>query len=503
MAGKRALVGLVGSGFLLFFACSSSIEAQPLLPLLDLSTIHGTTALVQQAQNEGLTAGVCESLADPNLDPTVKLAALQAVEPEPEKAGMKIQALLNCLTARHTTPIEQLDLDDLEHSELFTLGLGLILESGSANTTLQEHILVSKNGESALLQSTAQQLLTSAAQEDRTNQLYTLILAMAQITPIQSSAPCQIWNRLQTIAQEKFDKRLSPPVLTAVLKPARRYQQKCRQLQSRQDAQQIQPWLEIQSPGTFRMSFDAQNRLVGASTRDTAIRIFSSRDGKLLHRLDTGEFPDSPRWLDGGRWLAFGDWKPSLHLYDGVSFEPLFSVELPQRATAVALIHRTTDASTNGTLAVGLFDGRLLLFSLESGELLKQANPHQKTISTIVFENGNLITGSLDRSIAFLDLEGQIEQRIEWKAGPFVTGAPNDLLLLRDFSDRVALYDPRQNQLASPILELPITLHDAAIHPTRPFIAAAQSSGVVSLFEHTTGRPAPGAASSLRSGAVG
>ncbi len=248
----------------------------------------------------------------------------------------------------------------------------------------------------------------------------------------------------------------------------------------------LKPFLEVSTKGTYRLSFDARNRLVAASTRDRAIRVFSSLDGRLLRSLDTGRYTEAPKWMAHGRYLAVADWKPSLHLYDGATFEPLFEIDLPSRATAMALVE--SSRRENRLVAVGLFDGRVAFYKLGDGAKVGNFQAHEHYVSGLVSTGGGLVTGSFDGSLAVWDFEGNLLRRTDWKVGNFIQKADNQRVLVRDFSDSVTLFDPEKSSKSKPLALLEETLLDTAFAPSRNLVAAATSTGTVSLFDATAGR---------------
>src|SRR5205085_11558703 len=120
---------------------------------------------------------------------------------------------------------------------------------------------------------------------------------------------CQVWRELQSVLDRGMKVNLREAALKNVVQYMSLYKQDCVEKEALQSARAVEPERSVKSPSTSRMSFDPEGRIVGAGSQDSAVRVYSSTDGSLLKTIDTGEFTDAPSWLDGGRLLAFGDWK--------------------------------------------------------------------------------------------------------------------------------------------------------------------------------------------------
>jgi hypothetical protein len=482
---RRALLLTVLLGQL----ASSALADSPLFSA-DISSAYSELPSVRHAQAEGLDRETCTVLADPAVSSDVRVAVAQAASRKSGQRAAPALGFFRFLAERSGKAVPDLDASDLGLHERFALGYLLALDPDRPLGSIEDLSPTLAAAPSRLVHTPALELLEQAQRDRPEDFTIALVLALARGNRIMAEDFCQVWREVDAVQRHGLRINLRPAALQSVLEYIGLYRQDCVEKEARHSARKHEPLRTIQSPGTSWMSFDAQGRIVAASTRDSAVRVFSSRDGSLLHKLDTGNFTDAPRWLDGGRLLAFGDWKPSIHLYDATAWTELFSAPLPERAVGVGLL---TEPEASGAqrqlLAAGLFNGEVHLFGLQDGQLLRSFKAHEGYVSTILAPaDGRLITGSFDASVAAFDLEGRLLWRTPGPAGSFVSRA-GPLVLVRDFGDRWRLLDPHSGKSRGEAVTVPATLHAVAVHPTRPVVAAALGSGVVSFFDRDSGRP--------------
>jgi outer membrane protein assembly factor BamB len=468
---------------------SNALADSPLFSA-DISSAYSELPAVRHASDQGLDRDTLTALLDASMTSDVRAAVLQAASKHAgQHSGLALE-LFRFLAERRGRSLSELDAQDLGTPELFALGYLLALDPEKSLGSIEDLGPTLASAPSKLVHAPALDLLEEVSRQSPEDFTYALILALAHGNRAMAQDFCQVWREFDALMHRGLKVNLRPAALDNVRDYIGLYKQDCVEKEARQNARKADPLRTVESKGTSWMSFDAQGRIVAASTQDTAVRVFSSRDGSLLRKLDTGAFTDRPRWLDGGRLLCFGDWKPSLHLYDTSTWNELYSVPLTSRATAVALV---TEPDASGAprqlLAAGLFDGQISLFGLEDGKLVRSFKAHDKYVSSIVATaDGRLVTGSFDATVAAFDLQGKLLRRTPWPAGAFVSAA-GPLVLVRDFGDTWRLLDPFSGQTHGAAVSVGATLHEVASHPTRLVVAAALSSGVVSFFDRDSGRP--------------
>jgi hypothetical protein len=458
----------------------------PLLAL-DLSSAYVDAPAVRHAAASGLDEQTCAALADAALASDVRLAVAQAASRAPAAREAPPVAFLRCLAARHARGIEVLSAAELAAHERFTLGYLLAVSREAPLGTLEAH--EPGLASSPLAAADAIAWLEQAAAAAPGDFTVALVLALARGNRIMQKDFCQVWREVQAVTDRGLEPNLRQPVLENVLAYIDLYRQDCDEQEALARASRREPLRSVKTSNTARMSFDAAGRIAGASRDETALRIFSAGDGAVLKVLDTGQFTERPRWLDGGRWLAFADWKPSVRVLDGQSFAERFARDLPARATGLALVHEPTAAKTRPLLALGLFDGSVHLLDFDTGKTVRSFQAHEEGyVSSIVQQGQNLVTGGFDGTIRVFDLWGRPLARKAWTGGAFVQPAGDAEVLVRDFGDRWSVLEPLTGRVSVGPVRLGATLHDVALSPSRPLVAAALSSGVVTLFDRTNGR---------------
>lgn len=483
----KAAQGLVTALAVALFASDAGADS-PLFSV-DISSAYSQVAAVQHATEQGLDAQTCAVLADASVPSDVRAAVVQTASKRELTTGPLALEFLRCLGERHGKAPRDLTESDLGTHELFALGYLLALDPDKPLPALDDQNPTLSSASSELLHARAPDILATVEKKDPGDFTLALIAALARGNQVMSEDFCQVWKEVDSVQQRGLKVNLRQPALDNVLEYISLYKQDCVEKEARSTAKKLEPLRTVQSKGTSWMSFDSQGRILAGSNQDTAVRVFSSRDGSLIKKLDTGQFTDPPQWLDGGLLLAFGDWKPSLHVYDGTSFEEIVSAPLPARATSIALVQDPGGAAAGKLIAAGLFDGQIAFYALDTGKQVRSFPAHDKYVSSIVVtDDGKLVTGSFDASVAVYSVDGKKASRTPWTAGTFVKRA-GSTLLVRDFGDQWRLFDPAAGRALGSPVAVQATLHDVAMRPgPEPVVAAALSSGVVAFYDPSSGK---------------
>jgi WD40 repeat protein len=206
------------------------------------------------------------------------------------------------------------------------------------------------------------------------------------------------------------------------------------------------------------LAFDPGEKLL-ASKSDKIVYLWDAKTGEQRGRLENRGEVVNLAFSPNGRYLATGSnapWGARIWKFDADmnlrSKEPLHSLSHPD-ATCVAF------SPDSDILATGCADAKVRLWSVATGERLKEWKGHKRHVSSVAFSpKGCLASASLDQTVKVWDLTPKPEL---WD--PTVSVWTKELFTIKKFNNRVdsVVFDRKGERLATVSRDLTARIFDA------------------------------------------